>query len=345
MTSALSPRTDHHEAVHRLLQLAEQEQIQVEENAGMARFTSYGTGGPAMVMATPEDTGQLLRLLQWTQQYSVPCFVLGGGTNLLVSDQGYPGLVIKLGQQGEFGTIGPVRPHPPGTGGPWDQPHPQPPLHGGESPTRLVIGGAASLSRLVSTGIRQGLEGVMGLAGIPGTTGGAVAGNAGTRDGAMGDGTVGVQVCLMDRKQEQPRTLLTSRGELSFSYRASSITADMVITRVYWESSRLSPALVQERVSTRLAERRAVQPPGLRTAGSVFKNPPGTPGAGYLLEKAGMKGKTRGKSAYSTLHANFIITEPGACSGEIMELMAEGMDRVHSLFQVQLEPETRLLGF
>ncbi len=357
--------TDTTHAMNELLKLVQQENIQFQQNCGMAQFTSYGTGGPALLMAMPENLSQLISLIKLAKTLPIPCFTLGGGSNLLISDRGFDGLIIKLGQHEDFGVLETTLDHFPGytssAGSPATLPasstshhvatrHPAHeiatdaealPQHN-KGPL-MMLGAAAPMGRLISMGIREGLKGVIGLAGIPGTIGGAVAGNAGTSLGAIGDGVAGIEVCIPG--DERPRQLMLHHGELSFGYRSSFIPPSAIITRVYWQSEQISPSLVQEEISTLLARRRASQPSGCRTAGSVFKNPPGSPAAGFLLEKAGMKGKVRGQSAFSTLHANFIITAPGAYSGEVKALMDEAMDRVYSLFSVKLEPETRLLGF
>lgn len=278
----------------------------------MSLHTSFKLGGPADVFAVPENVEDLQVLLRCAQSSSLPVFVLGGGTNLLVADRGIRGLVVQLGR-------GFRRVHIRGR--------------------RAAGGAAAKLSRVVRQSIGRGLAGVEALQGIPGTVGGAICMNAGTPEGCVKDSLEAV-------------TALDAQGELhkipacdlGLDYRGSAVRrSGLVITDATFRLREEEPAQINKIVESLMSKRRHTQPYGIGTAGSVFKNPPGKY-AGQILETVGAKGMQIGGARVSSKHANFIENTGNASAADVRELMLSLQHLAADKFGVTLEPEIELVG-
>ncbi|MDZ7814725.1 MAG: UDP-N-acetylmuramate dehydrogenase [Planctomycetota bacterium] len=269
--------------------------------------TSWRCGGPCALYCEAGSLDELRRALNTAQREGLEVKVLGGGTNVLASDEGVRAMVIKLAGEFEQLRVG---------------------------PSTVCAGAAASLDRFISVCCENGRGGLERCAGIPGTVGGAVAGNAGVPNCWTGDFVKSLTVC--DDKGEI-RTL--SAEECGFGYRHSDLTG--IVLRGTFELGRGEPCELLSDAREAKARRRKI--PCGNTAGSVFKNPDRAP-AGKLLEDAGMKGASEGGARYSTQHANFIVNDGGTAS-DIRRLMLLGQKAVHEKFGVELEPEVRLWGF
>ena len=201
--------------------------------------------------------------------------------------------------------------------------------------TRVMAGASAKLAKLLQQAANRGLAGVEGLAGIPGTVGGAVVGNAGGRWGEMG-AAVSAVVGYTGAGERRRR----ARAELRFGYRESTL-GDLVVTDVEVE---LRPGVrekIREQMADIISERRMSQPLDERSAGCVFRNPPGH-SAGELIDRAGLKGQRVGGAEVSPVHANFIVNRGQATAGEVHELVRLIRSRVREKFAVELELEVRL---
>lgn len=282
---------------------------ELSPNAPLAPFTTIRVGGNADWLAQPASTRGVVAALAWARDAGVPVAVVGKGSNLLIDDAGFRGLVIRL--TGRLAAIS-VR---------------------GE---HLWCGGGASLPRAVLRAAGAGLTGMEFGASIPGTVGGAVVMNAGAYQGELRDVLEWAVICSADGRTR------VGLEELLFGYRSSAIRPFEVVTAA---SFRLTPGDT-EAIKKTLADfrhhRRTTQPQGVRTFGSVFTNPEGG-SSGRLLEAAGCKEVAIGGARFSPVHANFIEAAPGTSSADVIALMSEGRRRVHAAGGPLLEAEVRYL--
>jgi UDP-N-acetylenolpyruvoylglucosamine reductase len=283
----------------------------MEENIGLARHTTIGTGGPARWFARSEKVEALQADLRWAAERGVPAHVIGLGSNVLVHDEGVDALVLKLaGDLAAAQVDGDV----------------------------LVAGGGAANAVALHRARAAGLGGFEFAAAIPGTAGGGLRMNAGAYGREWRD--VVIDAVVVDA--ERVRTLDAS--ELDLAYRHSGLLAGEVVAQVRFRLESSSPEAVKARASELLAQRKATQPTNKRTFGSVFKNPGGDRGAGALIEVCGLKGHRIGGAVISPRHANFVENADSARTADCIALMAEARRRVRERFGVVLEHEVQFLG-
>ncbi len=281
------------------------------ENVPLSRYTTLGTGGPARWFATPKSEDELVELLDWAAGEEVPVAVVGLGSNLLVADEGFPGLVLKL--SGE--------------------------LAAAEARDGLVVAaGGAPLAVCLHRARAAELGGLEFACAIPGTVGGAVWMNA----GAYGGDIAGVLRRALVAEAGGARWL--GPGELGLSYRKSGLRHGQVVARAELALRPRPLAEIKETVSEMQALRKAAQPTNKRTFGSVFKNPEHELTAGRMVEACGLKGFRLGGAQISPKHANFIENAGGARSADAARLIAEARRRARERFGVLLQPEVQLLG-
>jgi UDP-N-acetylmuramate dehydrogenase len=288
----------------------------VERKYPLARLTTVRAGGPADLFARPADEDSLVRLLSWAHEEGVAVGVVGSGSNLLVSDDGYRGLVLKLA--GELTAIE-------------------------RRGTRVVCGGGARLPSATAQAARWGLSGLEFGINIPGTVGGAVKMNANAYGGELGRVLEWVDVCSAAGVERR------HPGGLGFGYRRSNLRPGEVVSRASFELACGEVSEIRGVLAEMRGKRREAQPSGIKTFGSTFKNPAGNGRsagmtAGELLEAAGCRGLQVGGARFSDKHANFVENAGGARTTDIVALMAEGRRRVHECFGVVLEPEVQVLG-
>jgi UDP-N-acetylmuramate dehydrogenase len=283
----------------------------VRASMPLAELTSFRIGGPADLFVNVEDETELMHAKAAAFRASVPCFCLGAGTNLLVSDRGMRGLVVRLGEG--FGKIK-------------------------VDDTKVVAGAAAAFGILVQAVVDQGLEGLEFGEGIPGTVGGGLVMNA----GAFG-GEIAKVVTLVHGVTEAGESLALTRDDVKFAYRRTELPRHFIITRVDFELARGDRDRLAAWVADLKSKRASRQPRGVPNAGSIFKNPPGN-FAGKLLEGAGLKGTRLGGAAFSDQHANFIVNLGGAQAADVRALIDMARDKVKEQSGVWLEPEVRLVG-
>lgn len=278
----------------------------------MKDYTSIRIGGPADVMAFPNDENDLKDIILFASSKRFPFYVLGSGTNLLVRDGGVRGIVINMTEG--FGDIS------------W------------RDEINVVVGAGVKLSRLVSQCAGMGLKGLEFAAGIPGVAGGALVMNAGAWGREMKDVVEGVEIMSKKGKRE-----FIPKDEIGFSYRGSGLPEGSVVTRVHMRFEKGPPEEVRERVAEYGLRRKSTAAITLPSAGSIFKNPEGK-AAGRLIEEAGLKGVSRGSAEVSAVHANYIINKGGAMAADVLSLMALIRDRVYKGTGVVLEPEIKVVG-
>ncbi|MBI4429185.1 MAG: UDP-N-acetylmuramate dehydrogenase [Ignavibacteriales bacterium] len=279
-------------------------------NEPLAKYTSMRVGGPADYYVEPADKNDVVEILKYFQENNFPYLMLGRGSNLLVSDEGYRGAAINL----ETG-LSAVR-------------------MGGD----LVVAEAGALiPKFVDFVVQHGLAGVEMLAGIPGTVGGAVVMNAGAHGGEFADHLVDVEVL---RRGEVQRI---KKEDAQFAYRRSGFVGDVVLSA----SFRLPPGKKEELMKRRrelIIKRNESQPLELPNSGSMFKNPPNS-FAARLIEQAGLKGKRVGSAQISEKHANFIVNLGGAKASDIIQLLDLAQRTVYQNTGIMLELEVKRIGF
>ena len=293
--------------------------VRVWKDAPLAPFTTIGTGGKAKLLVTAADTAGVVAALKILEAHGVPWFCLGAGSDLLVADEGYPGVALKLDQGFQYVEGLPTEPRRDC------------------GPVVITVGAGVYLARLAAVTAEAGLAGLEFACGIPGSVGGGVAMNA----GAYGRSLVDVVREVELAGAEGARWIRAE--ELQWRYRCCSLPKEMVVTAVRLELTPGDCTELLECNRVTLRKRRSVQPQGVRTFGSTFKNPSGG-AAGRLLDAAGLKGERRGGAEVSSIHANFLVNLGDASTSDVVALMCEMRERVHQTCGVLLEPEVRLVG-
>lgn len=280
----------------------------------LARYTTYRIGGPADLLAIPASEEDVALVLAKAKEFGLPVTVIGSGSNLLVSDLGIRGVVIRLGRSlGKICFDG----------------------------SRVLAQAGTSLPRLAKMAADRGLSGLEWGGGVPGTVGGAVAMNAGAHGGETS--RVLKRVHLVDR---QGQRLACAPEEMAFSYRRSGAIRQkrLVVVSAEFQLEEGDPKEILERMKSFAARRRRTQPLGVPSSGSVFKNPPGD-FAGRLIEAAQLKGARIGGAQISTVHGNFIVNTGGARAEDVYNLIRLARTRVYEEFGVKLELEVELVGW
>jgi UDP-N-acetylmuramate dehydrogenase len=283
----------------------------VNEGVALSRYTTLGTGGPARWFDRPETVEDLVARLAWAEEEGLPVAVVGLGSNLLVADEGFPGVVFKL--DGE--------------------------IAGAEARDGAVVaGGGAPLAVCLHRARAAELGGLEFVCAIPGTVGGAVWMNA----GAYGGDTAGVLRRALVADASGANWL--TPDELGLRYRASGLQAGQVVASAEFALEPRPVGEIKATVAAMQAKRKAAQPTNKRTFGSVFKNPEHELTAGRILEACGLRGFRIGEAQISPKHANFIENAGAARSADAIALIAEARRRARDEFGVVLHPEVQLLG-
>jgi UDP-N-acetylenolpyruvoylglucosamine reductase len=281
----------------------------------LSRLTTIRTGGHGDWFARPHSADNLAALLAWARGAEVEVGVVGSGSNLLIADDGFRGLVLKL--DGSLATI----------------------ERQGE---RLLLGGGARLPQAAAFAAREGLTGLEFGVNIPGTVGGAVKMNANAYGGDLARVLEWVEITTPEGTERR------TPDQLGFSYRRSNLRPGEIVARGSFALSEVDPLEVKRRLADMRAARKAAQPSGIKTFGSTFKNPddPRAEGksAGVLLDEAGCRGLMVGGARFSEKHANFVENTGEATTADVIALMGEGRRRVKERFGVELEPEVQFLG-
>jgi UDP-N-acetylmuramate dehydrogenase len=290
----------------------------VQRDVPLARFTTYRIGGPAALYVEPADVGDVEvvgRALRrgHTAGSAVPVLALGRGSNVVVSDAGWPGVAIRLGSG--FSGI-----RPAGEGG-------------------LEAGAATSMPLLANWAARRELAGMEFAIAIPGSVGGGVRMNAGAHGAQVGDRLESVLLYVFDRLEVERRP----GDDLELAYRSSNLTENELVLGAHFGLEHDDAVAIRARMDAYRRHRAETQPGAVQNAGSVFKNPPGD-WAGRLVEAAGLKGYRLGGAAVSELHANFFVADEGTRAQEVYDLVQSVRELVSERFGVLLEPEIRFMG-
>ena len=287
----------------------------VERDYPLARLTTVRTGGAADLFARPRGEDELVEVLGWAASEGVPVGMVGSGSNLLVADDGFHGLALKL--DGELAAAERDGQH-------------------------ILCGGGARLPSVAAKTPSWGLTGLEFGVNIPGTVGGAVRMNANAYGGQLARVLEWVDVATGEGVERR------DPDSLGFVYRNSNLRDGEVVARASFALQPAEPNEVKATLAEMREKRKEAQPSGIKTFGSTFKNPddPRAEGrsAGQLLDAAECRGLEVGGARFAPKHANFVENAGGASTADILELMARGRRRVHERFGVELEPEVQILG-
>ncbi len=292
-------------------QLAGVARVEVKTAEIIAPYTSYKIGGPAAVWAAPASEDVIGEVLAIVREAGIPLFILGLGSNLLVSDKGWPGVILYLGTNISGWRF--------------------------DGTTATVMAGTCLLD-LIRDAVDQGLGGMELMAGIPGSVGGALRMNAGAFGQEIEQTTVKVRGFQLDSTPFE-----AGRQEINFCYRRVPELERVVITSGQFRFKKTAAGTLKKRIDDILALRAKKQPLNYPSCGSVFKRPPGYY-AGALIEEAGLKGEYVGGAMVSSKHAGFILNTDNAKAADVFSLIRRIEDRVWDRFGVKLEREVKLIG-
>ena len=290
--------------------------MEILENEPLSRHTTYHVGGPARYFIRSTNEKDLVEALQFAKSNKLPFFILGNGSNTLFPDEGFPGVVIHM----EDRTI----------------------TSKGDT---VSVGCGVFMRQLVNSALENGLTGLENLAGIPGTVGGAVRGNAGTWHTEVKD--VLQNVLVIDADNPDKETQIFKPADCRFGYRDSIFKhqKNLVITRASFKCLRGDIDKSRQLIEEDRQNRHERQPYDYPSAGSVFKNPDPEHGiySGALIEQAGLKGYSVGGAMVSDKHANFIVNVNKASSSDILQIISTVQESVEKKFSIKLEPEIQIV--
>ena len=278
----------------------------------LAPLTTFRIGGPAALYLEPESESDLVAVSEVVREADVPVAILGKGSNVLVADVGFEGLVLRLGRSYRWSA---------------------------RDGARLTAGGSMPLPALAGVALSHGLTGLEFGVAIPASLGGAVTMNAGAHGGELADVLESVDTFALSEGAARR----VPASEAGFSYRRSAFAANAVVVGATVRLSAGDPAEIRAHMDEAREWRRRTQPLAEPNCGSVFTNPPGDHAA-RLIEEAGGKGRRIGHVSVSTKHANFIVASEGATAVDVVALIAEIQDLVAGRSGVRLEPEVRIIG-
>ena len=280
----------------------------------LAKHTTFGIGGPADCMVFPETREELSKLLKYAYQKKISAIFIGSGSNILVWDKGFDGIVISLKKSFKNLTI--------------------------KRNSQIIVEAGVMLGTMVKQAMAAEIGGLESLIGVPGTVGGALIMNA----GAFGS--------EISKYFEEAKTMTIEgdtksykKGEIEFSYRHSTFPKNEILLEATFQCKRGKPAEILKDRKVASDGRKSNQPLKFRSAGSIFKNPSDSLAAGYLIDKTGLKGAERGGAAISEKHANFIVNMGDATAADVLYLIKLAKKYVAKKFHINLELEVKLIGF
>jgi UDP-N-acetylmuramate dehydrogenase len=286
----------------------------IEFDVPMARYTTFRAGGKVAALCFAKNLPQLQDLMSCLKEGGIPYLIIGKGSNLLVKDTGFEGVMIGL--KGDFARV----------------------EKNAHEKNLLLAGGGVTVHALLQYCTEEGLSGLEFLAGVPGTVGGSVTMNAGAW--GMDVGSVIREIRILTVEGDVMRK---DRAELDFSYRRLAIPSGSVVLTAGFSVKEEAPKTIASRIAGYLKQRKEKQPLEFPSAGSVFKNPLNDY-AGRLIEAAGLKGVRIGGAMISEKHANFIVNTGGAKAADILALMELAREKVVRQFGIELEAEITVVG-
>ncbi|MCK5832553.1 UDP-N-acetylmuramate dehydrogenase [bacterium] len=294
-----------------ILSALKEANVSFETDVMLSRFTNYGTGGPADLMISPDSPEKTSKALNIMAENNIPVFPIGRGTNLLANDDGFRGALISIANCSVICL---------GNG-------------------KFEAGAQAPLDTLVQISIEKSFADALGLAGIPGSIGGGLAMNAGAWGYSVGEKAYSLSAFDLYGKE------LSADLAEAFDYRKFSLRGKAVIfSAVFSFNNERDQSELHSEVNQILKKRADSQPLQMQSAGCVFKNPEGDH-AGRLIDMAGLKGLSVGGASVSDIHANFIVTQKGARSSDVLELIEKIRNSIYTKFGIKLELEIIKIGF
>lgn len=286
----------------------------VTEQEKLARHTSYRIGGKADLFVTCHSYHSLRRTIEVLAREQVPWVIIGKGSNLLVADDGYRGAVVTLGTEFSRFVVG-------------------------EDGSTITVGAGAMLARLVNEALSRGLSGLEFAVGIPGTVGGAVSMNAGSRTDWIGS-------LIEDVVTYKPGEGIRhyAHDDIVWGYRTCGLPRDEIVLEVTLSLVPASKDEIRARMERSLTRRRRTQPMGVPSCGSVFRNPPDR-SVGAMIEECGLKGFSQGGAEVSEIHANFIVNKGAATAADVVAVIQHVHGKIKETYGVELQPEVKFLGF
>ena len=280
----------------------------------LAKHTTFGIGGPADCMVFPKTREELSKLLKYAYQKKISAIFIGSGSNILVWDKGFDGIVISLKKSFKNLTI--------------------------KRNSQIIVEAGVMLGTMVKQAMAAEIGGLESLIGVPGTVGGALIMNA----GAFGSE---ISKCFEEAQTMtiEGDTKSYKKGEIEFSYRHSTFPKNEILLEATFQCKRGKPAEILKDRKVASDGRKSNQPLKFRSAGSIFKNPSDSLAAGYLIDKTGLKGTERGGAAISEKHANFIVNMGDATAADVLYLIKLAKKYVAKKFHINLELEVKLIGF
>ncbi len=281
------------------------------ENEPMSKHTTFRIGGNADIFVTPDTTERLMSVVEYVKRSNIPYYIIGNGSNLLVRDNGFRGVIIQLYKN--FADI--------------------------EVNDNIIAAKAgALLSSVAKTAMNNSLSGMECLSGIPGTIGGAVCMNAGAYGGEMKDIVVETKVINKGRLE------IIDNSSSEFGYRTSRIMREnMIVVETTIKLEKGNKEAIENKMKELMSQRNSKQPVELPSAGSTFKRPEGY-FAAKLIDDSGLRGFSVGQAQVSPKHCGFVVNNGGATAKEVIELMGKVSQVVYDKFGVKLEPEVRIIG-
>ena len=280
----------------------------------LSRHTSYRIGGPARFFVRVATLNALSMLTARCIESGVPWIVIGKGSNLLVADEGFNGVVIVLGDGFRA-------------------------CHFDEEHSCFLVGGGITLASVVQEAFKRAVAGLEFAVGIPGTVGGAVRMNAGS-----GQEWIGPAILSVTTFSPEGGLRRFKGSDIAWSYRGSSLPANEIVVECEIAVRPAQASYIREKMEAALARRKKSQPLYYPSCGSVFKNPEGA-FAGALIEKLGMKGYVVGGAMVSQLHGNFIVNTGNATAADVRTLIGLIQTKVHEAYGIELQPEVKFIGF
>jgi len=277
----------------------------------MSNHTSFGIGGKANCIVFPRSISQIKNILKILNENDIEFQIVGSGTNMLVSDKGYKGVIVSLKKtfkKIEF------------------------------SKSTVIVESGVMLGTMVKEAVKRNIGGLESLGGVPGTVGGALFMNAGAFGSEISNYFDWAMTIDKEGKQKE-----YYKNDVKFSYRSSSFPSNEIITKCRFNFFMEEIKKIKEKKLDSSKKRKNTQPLKYRSAGSIFKNPEGSMAAGYLIDKAGLKGYRKGGAEISKKHANFIINKGSAKCSDVLFLINLIKDKVKMKFDVNLELEVKVL--
>lgn len=281
------------------------------ENEPMSKHTTFRIGGNAEVFVSPKIS-QVADIIKLAKEYEIPVTIIGNGSNLLVGDKGIPGLVLSFGKDAEEIQV---------------------------DGSCMIVSAGALLSKIAAEAAKRSLTGFEFAAGIPGTLGGAIVMNAGAYGGEIKDVLISATVLTPEGE-----VLELSNGELDLSYRHSCVPENgYIVLEAVLEFMPGVEAVIREKMAELKKSRVEKQPFEYPSAGSTFKRPEGY-FAGKLIQDAELRGYTVGGAQVSEKHCGFVVNKGNATAADVLQLIEDVKKNVYDKFQVELEPEVKMIG-